>query len=205
MIRKASVVFLVLAVGTAGCVEQNGAAGKDSKVCGGATYEWRHEAQWVPIVLDAARVVSRGDELRVDGQPYNPWSATIVVDQDVEPPIGALSELSRKVGKPLASPGRSTMSEIIKMTTGFTGEEAQAVYFQAVERVDAQFVLKCPGGDRTITGKISTWNTGSKSFGTADCLKPLAENPENPVVKVAAIKRCPKDSVLVQDVSRINP
>ncbi|MER8040827.1 hypothetical protein [Streptomyces hydrogenans] len=159
----------------------------------------------MPIVLDRVRIVSHGQEIAVDGQSYSPWSAGIKLDQDVKPPPGVLAELSRELGKPLAEFGRNTGSEVIKMTTEFQGDEAQAVYFQAVKRVDAKFILKCPGGDRSITGKVTTWDVSSNSFGTADCLKPLAANPENPVVKVAAIERCPKGSVLAQSVHEMEP
>ncbi|MFF6899607.1 hypothetical protein [Streptomyces hydrogenans] len=159
----------------------------------------------MPIVLDRVRTVSRGQEIAVDGQLYSPWSAGIKIDQDVKPPPGVLAELSRELGKPLAEFGRNTGSDVIKMTTEFQGDEAQAVYFQAVERIDAKFTLKCSEGDRSITGNVSTWDVSSNSFGTADCLKPLAANPENPVVRVAAIERCPKGSALAQSVHEVKP
>ncbi|WP_157977523.1 hypothetical protein [Streptomyces triticisoli] len=201
MIRKTIVAILLLAAGTFGCAEQNGAAADGLKACDGATYEWSHEARWVPIVLDHARTVTHGDELKMAGDPYRPWSSTITLNQDVRPPNGILSELSRELGKPLADFGRNTKSEAIAMTTGFEGDEAQAVYFQGVERIDAKFTLKCSGRDRPITGNISTWNTDSNSFGTVDCLKSLSANPDNPLAKVAATKRCPKDSVLAQEAA----
>ncbi|MFC7933639.1 hypothetical protein [Streptomyces cinereoruber] len=200
MAIKAVVVAVLLVAGSTGCAAPRGEASGESKACEGATYEWSHEARWVPIVLDQMHTVSRGDELKVEGRPYSPWSSSIDLAQDMSSPDGVLRELSRKLGKPLAEFGKKTESEVIKMTTEFEGDEAQAVYFQAVKRVDAKFTLKCSGRDRMITGKISTWDKSSNSFGTADCLKPLADNPENPVVKVAAVERCPKGSVLAREV-----
>ncbi len=87
------------------------------------------------------------------------------------------------------------------MTTKFSGDRAQAVYFQGVERIDATFIATCAGQERPITGRVATWNTKSNSFGTVDCMKPRSANPNEPLAEIAAATRCPKDSVLAKEIA----
>ncbi|MFC9889852.1 hypothetical protein ACFW3A_17300 [Streptomyces pilosus] len=199
MIRKTFAAILLLAAGASGCAESESTATDAPKACKGATYTWEHKSRWIPIVLDEARTVSRGDELKIAGDPYRPWSSSLKTDQNVNAPDEILKELGRKLDKPLADVGRSTKSEAMPMTTEFAGDKAQAVYFQGIERIDATFTLTCTGQDRPINGQIVTWNTRSNSFGTVDCLKPLSANPTEPLARVAAATRCPKDSVLARE------
>jgi hypothetical protein len=162
-------------------------------------FDWDIARSWRLITLDDLVKVGRGGTLKIKAKPYEPLTSAVSVTGGRNAPTDSevLTALRARTGAQLAAPGTSTSGLARRADVTFREKAAEAVYFQGLRTVTATYRYRCTakgaGPDRG-TGRVTTWDQESVTFGLLDCLAPKRENPDSVPAELALGKRCPRDS-----------